>query len=204
MCSFRGHFGLKDHTRFEKGVIQQQVGAEYMDLVVVPGSLDLVSSSEGPVWVWEPGFIDLALLLATLCTWALGFCCGRRSVWRAPEQAQVRQAHPTEPVGRWALIAQRAINFTRSRRRVSVAFAHYGSFSLRNTAGSKPTLKRRSRRSSTPGPVLHEGPALHQDGPHGDRARGHHEFGGSLHLGGGDRSPSGRPPRGFGRSRPGP
>ena len=92
-----------------------------MDLVVVPGSLDLVSSSEGPVWVWE----GLGLLLrSAIC---------------------LESAGPGPASGRWAVIAQRAINFTRSRRRVSLTFAHYNSYSLRNTAGSKPTLKRRKQ-----------------------------------------------------------
>ncbi|CAE7370768.1 unnamed protein product, partial [Symbiodinium sp. KB8] len=57
------------------------------------------------------------------------------------ESDAAQQPPPTNSLERWALIAQQAINFTRSPRRVSVALPHYGDYSLRNTAGSRPTLK---------------------------------------------------------------
>ena len=152
-----------------------------MDLVVVPGSLELASSSGGPARIWEPGFVDFVLFAVSFCIAAVG----------DPFPEPRSRPRFGKLFLRWALIAQRAINFTRS---------HYGTYSLRNTAGSKPNLKRRTRRASTPGPILHEGPAVSQDGPLGDRARRHHELGGRIHMGGGDWPPSDRTPRGFGRA----
>ena len=117
-----------------------------MDLVVVPGSLELASSSGGPARIWERGFVDFVLFAVSFCIAAVG----------DPFPEPRSRPRFGKLFLRWALIAQRAINFTRS---------HYGTYSLRNTAGSKPNLKRRTRRASTPGPILHEGPAVSQDGP---------------------------------------
>jgi len=73
-------------------------------------------------------------------------------------------------------------------RRLSLAFAHLGTYSLRNSPESRPNLRSRAaRRASAPGPVLHEGPALY-NASHGDGAPGVHGPRGHLHVGRSQRS----------------
>ena len=125
-------------------------------------------------------------LLLSLCVsaWALGLLCGcicRRAGTQGG--ASVPAHPPPSPVDRWERISRRAVNFVRSRRRLSLAFAHLGTYSLRNAPESRPNLRRRAaRRAATPGPVLHEGPAV-RDGPYRRGAPGDHGPAGSLHLG---------------------
>ena len=155
-----------------------------MDLVVVSETRGLGVAFGGPL-VYLEGSGDWALLTSLcLCVWVFGFCCG--CVCRRPSggfDTAVARAPPTRlaPASRWARVAQRAINFVRSRRRLSL-----GTYSLRNAPESKPNLKRRTGRASTPGPVLHEGPALNH-GSDGDGAERHHGPGRRLHMGRRDR-----------------
>ena len=172
-----------------------------MDLVVVPGNDWSGFAFGGPLVEAGGDWVPWCLLSLCLCAWVFGFCCGcclirqRASSpvgWAPPAQ-------PRDPVCRWEAIARRALNFIRSRRRLSLAFAHLGTYSLRNTAESRPNLRRRAaRRASTPGPILHEGPAL-DHGPNRERATGHHQSGGSVHMVRDIRSTGAAPQRGFGR-----
>ena len=161
-----------------------------MDLVVVSETRGLGVALGGPP-VYLEGSGDWVLFTSLcLCVWVFGFCCGcacrRPSVGSGTAAARAPPAH-LAPASRWARIAQRAINFVRSRRRLSLAFAHLGTYSLRNAPESKPNLRRRAvRRASTPGPILHEGPALHH-GSDGDGAERHHGPGRRLHVGRRDR-----------------
>ena len=162
----------------------QEQGGGCMDLVVVPGNDWSGFAFGGPLVEAGGDWVPWCLLSLCLCAWVFGFCCGcclirqRASSpvgWAPPAQ-------PRDPVCRWEAIARRALNFIRSRRRLSLAFAHLGTYSLRNTAESRPNLRRRAaRRASTPGPILHEGPAL-DHGPNRERATGHHQSGGSVHM----------------------
>ena len=123
--------------------------------------------SLGPPIGFE-GADPVPCLLLSLCisAWALGLLCGC-ICRRAGTQGGASAPAPSlpSPVDRWERISRRAVNFVRSRRRLSLAFAHLGTYSLRNAPESRPNLRRRAaRRAATPGPVLHEGPAV-TDGP---------------------------------------
>ena len=141
--------------------------------------------SSGPPIGFE-GADPVPCLLLSLCfsAWALGLLCGcicRRAGTQGGASAPALP--PPSPVDRWERISRRAVNFVRSRRRLSLAFAHLGTYSLRNAPESRPNLRRRvARRAATPGPVLHEGPAV-RDGPYRRGAPGDHGPAGSLHLG---------------------
>ena len=185
----RGHFGSRVTPENFKGGSQRQVGC-CMDLVVVSESLESGFAFGGPLEVQGGSGCVWQLASLCFCVWVFGLCCG--CLCRRPSggrEAPATWSPPTQPgpSARWERIARRAINFVRSRRRLSLAFANLGNYSLRNAPESKPNLRRRvARRASTPGPILHEGPALHH-GSDGDGADRHHGPGRSLHVGRRDR-----------------
>ena len=173
-----------------------------MDLVVVSENHELgFASSGGPLVVFgDPGFPWL-LTSVCICVWAFGFCCGCLCKRAEAPATWTPPAQPTTPTARWELIAQRAVNFVRARRRLSLAFAHLGTYSLRNTQESRPNHKRRTRRAATPGPILHEGPAL-DHGSHGSGAERDHGLGRGLHMVGRGGGLGTLPPGSAGRPRP--
>ena len=131
------------------------------------------------------GADSIPCLLLSLCfgAWALGLLCGCICRGAGTQGRTSVPAPPPSPVDRWEKISRRAVNFVRSRRRLSLAFAHLGTYSLRNAPESRPNIRRRAaRRAATPGPVLHEGPAV-RDGPYRSGAPGDRGPAGSLYMG---------------------
>ena len=97
---------VKDHTRiFVRRGDSATGGQGFMDLVVVPESFELVSSSGGPLGIWEPQGLDLLLLAVCFAfgPWASGAGGDPSGKLRTGPSALAHPPKPPEerpPIGR--------------------------------------------------------------------------------------------------------
>ena len=115
----------------------------------------------------EPFPVELAFGVAVI--WLIGLSCGLIGVALWNRLGYRSTPTTSSPVGNWLRITTRCLHFLRRRRLVSLAFGNYRNTSL-GKAKPRPGSSGVRRRATTPGPkqrarVLHEGPAISQDGP---------------------------------------
>ena len=132
-----------------------------MDLVVVSETRGWGFAVGGPLVVLEDTGCLWQLASLCFCVWVFGLCCGclcRRPV--GGHEAPATRAPPAQlaPSARWARVARRAINFVRSRRRLSLAFAHLGTYSVRKRARVQTKLEKEDPEGLNAGPDTSRGP----------------------------------------------
>ena len=102
-----------------------------------------------------PSELVILLVVVGVSSFLAGWCCSKLST-------RVPTSRPLLPSSNWERLARKALRFISRRRRASLALTSYSDSTLRNSEGSKPNKARQAlrARATTPGRLLHEGPAV--------------------------------------------